>query len=76
MTTLTLKRKIIKRIEKLPKKELEIIGDIIVSRCDPGDEEATKELLAIAGFEKRLKKAENEISEGKVHSFKKIRKHV
>ena len=72
MTTLTLRRKIIKRIDKLPRKELQLLDDIIASRTAPGDEDATKELLEIPGFEKRLKNAEKEIVDGKVHTFRKM----
>lgn len=75
MTTTTLKKNLIKRIEKLSKKKLEKI-DIIMNSIEDGDEKATIELLEIPGLIQQLKKAEKSYGRGEFVRWKDIKKDV
>ncbi len=74
MTTTALKNRVHKKIDKLSSDKIKVVENFI----DEIDEmnEATKELLAIPGFEERMKKAEKEIAEGKVYDYDKIKRNV
>ena len=72
MTTTTLKKNLIKRIEKLSKKKLEKI-DSIMNSIEEGDEKATNELLEIPDLIQQLEKAEKSYSRGEFVRWKDIK---
>jgi len=76
MTTTGLKNSLIRRIKKFPKKKLKKIEGFIASLEGEGDEEATKEIMAIPGILEELKKAEESFKKGKFVRWKDIRKDV
>ncbi len=77
MTTKTLKLRIKRKIENLPKEKL-LVADDFISYLFERDEdnEATKELLKIPGFERDLKKAEESLKKGEGVNWRKIRRDV
>jgi hypothetical protein len=77
MTTTTLKKRINKTIKKLPKEKLQVVDDFVSYLAERNENNAaTKELLVIPGFLKRLRIAEKEIDEGKVYDYDKIKRNV
>ncbi len=76
MTTAQLRRQIGERARTLSEDRLRVVDDFLAYLQDRQDNDATRELLAIPGFQSALKKAEREVSLGKTVRWAKVRRHV
>jgi hypothetical protein len=77
MTTKTLKLRIKRKIENLPKEKLLVADDFISYLSEKDIEnEATKELLMIPEFEQELNQAEESIKKGEGVNWRKVRRDV
>ena len=77
MTSTAIKNRINNRINKLPKEKLEVIDDFVSYLFERDTEnEATKELISIPGFEKRFKEALKNVANGELYDYEKIKKNV
>lgn len=77
MTTSLLKTRINRKINKLPHNKLQVVEDFVSYLSERDDEnEATKELISIPGFENRFKEALRSVKKGETIDWETIKRNV
>jgi hypothetical protein len=75
MRASVLRKNLIKRVEKLHKKELEELW-LFTSALSNGSNKATEELLAIPGLVKEVKQAKKQFQQGKGIDWRIVRSDI
>lgn len=76
MNTTQMRNQVKQDIDKLSPEKLIVIAGFLSDLLNEENEDATDELLKIAGFESAFKKANQQVKEGKIKDWRMIRQVI
>jgi hypothetical protein len=76
MSTLELRRRAKKTIDELPDDRLKFVNEFLDYVKQRQSDDATRELLKIAGFQRSLRRGEKDLRAGRTTAWRKVRQDV